>query len=92
MTSEEMYLMAFLSSFTYVGLKSFQQLNVAHKKYWMILPISCMMALLEVWSVTVMAKHGISWLVLFIGVGGGLGSILATYLHDKFLMEKSNED
>ena len=43
------------------------------------------MALLEVYTVGVMAKHGVGMLVFFVGFGGGLGSMAATYLHDRML-------
>lgn len=83
-----MYLLTFLSSYCYIFLKSWQQGNVTHRQYWWILPTSMCMALLEVFTISVMAKHGIGWLVVFVGVGGGLGSISATYLHHRFLTKE----
>ncbi len=85
MTDVEMYMLAFLSSFFYIGLKSWQQNNVSAKKYAWILPTSLCMCLLEVYTVSLMAKQGIGFLVFIIGTGGGLGSICATYLHDRII-------
>lgn len=86
----EMYLLAFLSSFFYIGLKSWQQGNIAERKYWWILPTSLCMALLEIYTVSLMSKQGLGILVLVIGTGGGLGSICATYLHHKLLTNEKN--
>jgi hypothetical protein len=77
------YLLAFAASFFYVGLKSFQQLNVSHRKYAWILPTSWAMAALEVYVVASMAKNGWGWLVFWVGLGSGLGSAAATWIHAK---------
>lgn len=84
-----MYLLAFLSSFGFVFLKSFQQLNVVKKAYMLIVPTSMLMAVMEVYVVATTAKNGWSWLlVLLIGLGSGLGSVSATWLHFKYWKEK----
>jgi hypothetical protein len=80
-----MYLMAFLASFCFVCLKAFQQLSVSGKHYKLIVPVSLMMASLEVWTVTVISKHGFGLLVLCIGLGAGLGAMLGMYIHDRFV-------
>ncbi len=79
------YFISFIASFLYVALKAFQQLSVSGKHYKLILPVSYCMALLEVWTVTVIGKHGMGWLVLFIGSGAGLGAMVGMYIHDKFV-------
>ena len=74
----------FCSSFLFIGLKSMQQLNVVKKQYAWIVPTSILMAFTEVYVIATTAKNG--WniqLVLAIGVGSGLGSLTATYLHSK---------
>lgn len=83
-----MYLLAFLSSFFFVGLKSIQQLNVVHKNYAWIVPTSMLMAACEVFVVATVAKNGIGWIALVIGLGSGLGSLGATWLHGKLLERK----
>lgn len=77
------YLLAFGASFFYVGLKSWQQLNVIHRKYLWIVPTSWAMAALEVYVVASMAKNGWGWLVFWVGLGSGLGSAVATWIHWK---------
>lgn len=77
------YLLAFGASFFFVGLKSWQQLNVVHKKYWWILPTSWAMASAEVYIVATVARSGWGWLVFWIGLGSGLGAIAATYVHGR---------
>lgn len=77
------YLLAFFTSFLNIGLRSFQQLNVMHKKYWWILPTSMFMACCEAIILINVVHQGLGWIVLAIGCGGGLGSICSTYLHSK---------
>lgn len=86
------YAAAFLSSLLFVGLKSTQQLNVVHKKYWWILPTSMAMALCEVYVVATVAKNGWGVIALVIGFGAGLGSMLATWLHSKLMEKKESND
>lgn len=86
-----MYTLTFLSSFLYIFTKSFQQNNVTYRQYKWILPTSMVMAVMEVFMVSVLSKHGIGWLVLFVGSGGGLGSICATFVHHKYLTKKKDD-
>lgn len=78
-----MYALAFAASFGYVFLKSWQQLNVIHRKYWWIVPTSMAMAATEVFVVSSVAKSGWGWIVLAVGLGAGIGSVLATWMHSK---------
>lgn len=82
------YLLAFFSAFIFVGLKSTQQLHVVHKNYWWIVPTSMLMASCEVYVVATVAKNGWGWMVLAIGLGSGLGSLLATWAHSKLFERK----
>lgn len=85
-----MYLLIFLSSFFFIFLKSFQQLNVVKKQYWWIVPTSMLMAFVEVFVVATTAKNGWQWmLVILIGLGSGLGSLSATWLHSRHFKEKT---
>jgi hypothetical protein len=79
-----LYAIAFIASFGYVGLKSVQQLNVVHRKYIWIVPVSMLMAAVEVFVVASVAKFGWGWLVFWVGLGSGLGSLCATWAHSKF--------
>jgi hypothetical protein len=83
------YLLAFLASYIFVGLKSAQQLSVVHQKYLMILPTSLMLAATEFYVITTVAASGYGWIVLAIGTGAGLGSITATYLLNKYVLGKN---
>jgi hypothetical protein len=75
------YGLAFAASFLFVALKSWQQLNVARRKYPWILPTSMAMAVCEVYVIANVAQFGFGWLVFWVGLGGGLGSTAATFLH-----------
>ena len=83
-------LLVFVSSFVYVAAKAFQQLNVVNDKYLWILPVSMLMAMLEVFNVGVIGYGAVhqSYLELILvgvsmGVGGAAGAILAMRLHKK---------
>lgn len=82
------YLLAFAASFVFIFLKAFQQLNVVHKQYLLVVPTSMAMSTCEVAVIYLVAKQGWGWLVLFTGAGGGLGCIGAMYLH-KFTNKKA---
>jgi hypothetical protein len=79
-----LYLAAFFASFLNIGLRSFQQLNVMHRKYACILPVSMLMAVCEAVILLKVVHNGLGWVVLAIGLGGGLGSITSTFLHTKY--------
>jgi glucose uptake protein GlcU len=75
-----------LTSFSYVFLRAFQQLNVQSYSYFLILPTSMCMALGDVFLVTNYARHGVGWaLVLIVGVSSGIGSVAAMYARRKWV-------
>ncbi len=78
------YALAFSASFVFVLLKAFQQLNVVHDQTWWVMPTSFGMALCEVAVVANVASAGWGLIVMPIGLGGGLGCLLAMYLHRRF--------
>jgi hypothetical protein len=78
-------LLAFAASFGFIALKSWQQLNVVRKAYWWIVPTSMLMAVCEVYVIANVAQYGWGWLVFWVGLGGGLGSLSATLVHWKFI-------
>jgi hypothetical protein len=79
------YLAAFAAAFCFVGLRSFQQTNVIKRKYLWIIPTSFMMAAVEVKLIQQMSHNDWGWIVLWIGAGGGLGSVTAVWIHERFL-------
>lgn len=77
--------------FVYVFFRSFQQRNVAFLHYNWIMPVSLCMALIDVFVISSVAKYGFDlWLVLCIGVGGGLGCIVAMQVHTRYLKWPTN--
>lgn len=76
------WLVAFLVSFTTVGLKITQQQNVIHsRKYW---AIGCSFAMVacDVGLIGLIAKN--SWAIAFpCGCGGALGCVLAIHYYPK---------
>lgn len=77
------YALAFLASYVFVALKSFQQLNVAKGNYPWVLPTSFAMAACEVYTVAAVVLTGWGWIIAPIGLGGGLGAISAMLVHRK---------
>lgn len=76
----------FAASFIFIFLKAFQQRNVAFDHYVWIIPTSFLMALAEVYVIANIAARGYSiFLVLSIGLGSGIGALLAAILHKRFL-------
>ncbi len=80
------YLSLALITFTYVSLRAFQQKNVMHSKYWWMAPTSYGMALCDVYIISSIS-HSAPVLIIAamsMGTGGAIGSIIATYLHDRW--------
>ncbi len=75
------YALAFLASFAFIFLKAFQQLNVVHKQYLLVVPTSMAMSACEIGVVAMVIHAGWGWLVVFTGLGGGLGCVVAMRLH-----------
>lgn len=75
--------MLFATSFGFIFLKSWQQLNVVHYQLMWIVPTSFMMAVAEVFTVANMAHYGWGWVIIPIGLGSGLGSLVSTIIHKR---------
>jgi branched-subunit amino acid transport protein AzlD len=80
------YLLAFAVSLVYILLKATQQRQVMAAEYRKMPAVSMLMAFCEVFIVANVARtaHGYAELALLafgIGAGGGIGSVLGTYLH-----------
>ena len=73
---------AFLVSFVYIFLKAFQQLNVFHKEYKLVMPTSFAMAFCEVAVIAFVVKTSL-WVFVPIGLGGGLGCMTSMWVHSK---------
>lgn len=75
-----------LTSFSYVFLRAFQQLNVQSYAYALVLPTSMCMALGDVFLVTNYARSGVGTaLVLTVGLSSGLGSMFAMYVRKRIV-------
>jgi len=72
----------FAASFILVLTKAFQQLNVMHKLYIPAFFTSFIIACGEIGVIVSGIQYG--WAAVpYIGLGGGIGVILAMYSHDK---------
>lgn len=81
--------LAGVAMFFFVALKAAQQRNVAFLHYWPVLPTSLLMAITEVYVISVVVKVGYDPLVVAaIGTGAGLGAMVAMYLHSRIFKRK----
>lgn len=76
-------LLLFATSFIFIFLKSWQQLNVVHYQLLWIVPTSFAMAIAEVFTVANMAHYGWGWVIIPIGIGSGTGSLVSTIIHKR---------
>jgi hypothetical protein len=78
------YLVAFAASFVYICLKAMQQINVVRDAQRWILPTSLGMTACEFYIVGYIAAVGPTLLgIMAIGIGSGLGCLLAMRIHRK---------
>lgn len=69
--------------FFYVGLRAFQQLNVVHRNYKLVIPTSIFMSVGDVAMILIVVKADTLWLGVSNGIAGGLGCIAAMYISHK---------
>lgn len=82
------YLLAFVVSLVYIGLKATQQRQVMAAQYLRMPGVSIAMGFCEVFIVANVARTaestwGLALLAFSIGAGGGFGSMIGTYLHKR---------
>lgn len=71
----------FLANMLFIGLKAMQQRNVQYLKYLPTMLTSQALAAVEVFVIYQVAARGFGWeTVVPIGLGGGLGAVIAMYL------------
>lgn len=76
------YLLAFLVSMLYVALRSFQQLNVVHSKYWWVPVVSMLMAFADYWMINAIVTSTPT-IAVAIGLGGSVGACISMALHPR---------
>ncbi len=90
-------LFAGIAYFVFVFFKAFQQRNVAFDHYKWIVPISYCMAATEVIVVSLIAIDATQAssiidmipIAFSIGTGGGLGALLAMWVHNRIFRNKT---
>jgi uncharacterized membrane protein YfcA len=64
-------------------MRAFQQLNVQHDRYLWVPPVTALMALSEVLTVTSIIKVSSLWAALPLTLGGVLGCWFSMWLHKR---------
>ncbi len=77
-----------ITSAVYIGLRAFQQLNVAGDKWLWIPPTTMLMALVEVYQLNTIIKSGSLLAAIPMAVGGVLGCWFSMWLHRRMRKEK----
>jgi hypothetical protein len=80
-------LLLFIVNVAYIWLKAFQQLNVVHHKLAWVAPTSLLMGACEVFAIATIAATQNYWYFIPVGLGGGLGCILAMLTH-KYIRDR----
>lgn len=68
-------------TYMFIFLRAFQQLNVFHDRRGLVVPTSMCMQACEVYLVLEVVKTASFWLIIAGGLGGGLGTLTAMYIH-----------
>lgn len=71
----------FAANFAFIGLKAWQQRNVAFLQYAMVFMVSQFLAAVEIYVIWRVAQAGATLeTIIPVGLGGGLGAVSAMYL------------
>lgn len=79
------YLVVFATSYVFIFLKAWQQLNVVHRQYLWVMPTSMCLACCEVYLISTASRAGFGWIVFVVGLGAGLGAMTSMYIHGKMV-------
>ena len=78
------YPILFVVTFFSIGLRAFQQRNVAYDKTLYVVPTSLCISLVEVVAVTTIVTAGVNaYTVAAYGFGAGFGSLAFMWLHKR---------
>lgn len=80
------YVLAGVISFVSVFFKAFQNRNYNFDNFKLVVPTSIAIAACELYLLSLLIRDGFSVIfVLVVGVGSGLGGMLAMELHNRFV-------
>lgn len=82
------HLALLLANYVHIFLRAFQQRNVAHLRYWPVLPLSLLLAMTEVYMIAqvgiLAVTEALQWHhILVIALGGGLGCMTSMWAHGR---------
>jgi uncharacterized membrane protein YfhO len=77
------YVLLFITSLIFIGLRAFQQLNVQHDRYLWVPPTTACMAVVEITQLLTVVKQGTLLAAIPVAIGGVLGCWLSMYYHAK---------
>lgn len=85
----EQYFALFVASLVFIAMRAFQQLNVQHHRYMWVPPVTAMMAVCEVLTITGIVKADSLYAVIPLTFGGVLGCWFSMWFH-KYMRERKN--
>ena len=77
------YVTLFFSSLVFIAMRAFQQLNVQHDRYLWVPPVTALMAVCEVLTVTAIIKDNSLYAAIPLTLGGVFGCWFSMWLHKK---------
>ena len=78
-----MYVALFFSSLVSVAMRAFQQLNVQHGRYMWVPPVTVLMSVCEVLTVTAIIKASSLYAAIPLTFGGVLGCWFSMWMHKR---------
>ena len=84
-----MYIALFFSSLVFIAMRAFQQLNVQHHRYMWVPPVTALMAVCEVLTVTTIIAADSLYAAIPLTFGGVFGCWLSMWMHKK-MRERSS--
>lgn len=74
----------------YVGLRAFQSRNIVHGHYGITIPFSYAIDIVGFYIIAQIAKEGYNFpLILCIGTGSSLGTLIAMFLHERLYKDNN---
>ena len=79
-----------VAAYCHIGLKALMQLTVVHGLFLRVFPISGLLAVVEVYVISSVARQGVGLVCLALFMGGSLGCCSSMFLHQRLAARKES--